>query len=96
MLSRAIILYVIFIYLFILFLFVLFFLIDLYWSIVAVLVSVAQQSKSAICVHMSAYPLPLEPPSHPPSPTPLGHHKAPSRSPCAVLLLPTSQLFYIR
>ena len=61
-----------------------------------VLVSVAQQSKSAICIHMSPYPLPLEPPFHPPYPTPLGHHKAPSRSPCAILLLPTSQLFYIR
>ena len=30
------------------------------------LVSVVQQSKSAICMHMSPYPLPLEPPSHPP------------------------------
>ena len=38
-----------------------------------VLVSVAQQSKSAICIHMSPYALPLEPPSHPPYPTPLGH-----------------------
>ena len=45
---------------------------------------------------MSPYPLPLEPPSHPPYPTPLGHRKALSRSPCAMLLLPTSQLFYIR
>ena len=43
-----------------------------------VLVSVAQQSESAICIHMSPYPLPLEPPSHPPCPTPLGHRKAPS------------------
>ena len=60
-----------------------------------VLVSVAQQNESAICIHMSPYPLPLEPPSHPPKPTPLGHHRAPSRSPCAMLLLLASQLFYI-
>ena len=60
------------------------------------LVSVAQQSESAICIHMSPYTLPLESPSHPPYPTPLGHRKALSRSPSAMLLLPTSQLFYIR
>ena len=30
------------------------------------------------------------PPSHPPYPTPLGGHKAPSWSPCAMQLLPTS------
>ena len=60
------------------------------------LVSVAQQSKSAICIHMSPYPLPLEPPSRPPYLTPLGHRKAPNRSPCAMLLFPTSQLFCIR
>ena len=35
------------------------------------------------------------PPSHPPYPTPLGGHKAPSRSPCAMQLPPTSYLFYI-
>ena len=58
------------------------------------LVSVAQQSESAIRIHMSPYPLPLASPSHPPYRTPLGHCKAPSRSPCAVLLLPTSQLFF--
>ena len=34
-------------------------------------------------------------PSHPPYPTPVGGHKAPSRSPCAMRLLPTSYLFYI-
>ena len=59
------------------------------------LLSVSQQSESAICIHMSPYPLHLEPPSHPPYPTPLGHRKALSRSPCAMLLLPTSQPFYI-
>ena len=30
-----------------------------------------------------------------PYPTPLGGHKAPSRSPCAMRLLPTSYLFYV-
>ena len=35
-----------------------------------VLVSVVQQSRSAICIHMSLSP------SHPPYPTPLGGHKA--------------------
>ena len=40
-----------------------------------VLVSVVHQSESAICIHMSPYPLPLEPPSHPPYPTPLSHRK---------------------
>ena len=34
------------------------------------LVSVVQQSESAICIHISPYPLPLKPPSHPPYPTP--------------------------
>ena len=34
--------------------------------------------------------LPLVSPSHPPYPTPLGGHKAPSWSPCAMQLLPTS------
>ena len=43
-----------------------------------VLVSAVQQSESAICIHMSPYPLRLEPPSHPPYPIPLGHHKVPS------------------
>ena len=60
-----------------------------------VLVSVVHQSESAICMHMSPHPLLLEPPSHPPYPTPLGHHKAQSSSPCAMLLFPTSELFYI-
>ena len=43
-----------------------------------VLVSAVQQSESATCVHISPCPLPLEPPSHPPYPIPLGRHKAPS------------------
>ena len=60
------------------------------------LVSVAQQSESAIGIHMSTYPLSLEPPSHPPYHTPLGHREARSQSPCAMRLLPTSQLLYIR
>ena len=45
-----------------------------------VLVSAVQQSESAICIHISPYPLPLEPPSHPPYPIVIGRHrhKAPS------------------
>ena len=42
------------------------------------LASDVQQSESAMCIHISLYPLPLELPSHPPYPTPLGRHKAPS------------------
>ena len=37
---------------------------------------------------MSPCPLSLAPPSHPPFPTPLDGHKAPSCSPCAMRLLP--------
>ena len=37
-----------------------------------VLVSAVQQSESAICIHISPYHVPLEPPSHPPYPIPLG------------------------
>ena len=59
------------------------------------LVSAVWQSESAIHIHISPYPLPLTSPSHPPYPTPLGGHKAPSWSPCAMRLLPTSYLFYI-
>ena len=46
-----------------------------------------------ICPHISS--LLHLPPSNPPYPTPLGGHKAPSLSPCAMWLLPTSYLFYI-
>ena len=46
-----------------------------------------------ICPHISS--LLHLPPSHPPYPTPPGGHKAPSRSPCAMQLLPTSYLLYI-
>ena len=46
------------------------------------LVSVVQQSESAICIHISPYPLHLKPPSHLPYPTSLGNHKAPNWSPC--------------
>ena len=47
----------------------------------------ANQSYAYTCPHIpSLMSLP---------PTPLGHRKAPSQSPCAMLLLPTSQLFYI-
>ena len=40
-------------------------------------------------------PLPLASPSHPPYLTPLGGHKAPRSSPCAMWLVPPSYLFYI-
>ena len=51
------------------------------------------QSYTYICPHISS--LLHLPPSHPPYPTPLGGHKAPSWSPCAMWLLPTSYLFYV-
>ena len=44
---------------------------------------------------MFPYLLPLASPSHPPYPTPLSCHKAPSWSPCAMWLLPTSFFFFI-
>ena len=44
---------------------------------------------------MSPYLFPLTSPSHPPYPTPLGGHRARSRSPCAMWLLPISYLFYL-
>ena len=34
-------------------------------------------------LYVYIYPLPLEPSSHSPPPAPLGHHRAPSRAPCA-------------
>ena len=40
-------------------------------------------------IHISPYPLPLVSPSYPPYSTPLGGHKVPSWSPCAMWLLPT-------
>ena len=43
-----------------------------------VLLSAVSQSESTIRIHISPYPLPLASPSHPPYPTPLGGHKAPS------------------
>ena len=39
------------------------------------LVSAAQWSESAICIHISPYLLPVVYPSHTPYPTPLGGHK---------------------
>ena len=45
--------------------------------------------------YISIYPLPLASPSHAPYLMALGGHKAPSWSPCAMRLLPTSYLFYI-
>ena len=46
-----------------------------------------------MCPHISS--LLHLPPSHPPYPTPLGGHKAPSWSPSAMRLLPTSYVFYL-
>ena len=46
-----------------------------------------------ICFHIPS--LLYLPPSHRPYPTPLCGHKTPSRSPCAMQLLPTSYLFYV-
>ena len=46
------------------------------------LVSAVQQSESAIRIHISPYALPLEPPSHPSYPIPLGPHKVLSWSLC--------------
>ena len=78
----------------------LFFFKHLYWSIIALqwCVSFCFITKLisytyTICSHISS--LLHFPPSHPPHPTPLGGHKAPSWSPCAMRLLPTSYLFYI-
>ena len=50
------------------------------------LVSAVYHSESAIHIHTSPYLLPLAFPSHPPYPTTLGGHKAPSWSPCAMCL----------
>ena len=48
-------------------------------------------------LYVYIYPLPLEPPSHThPHPTPLGCHRTPSGTPCAIQQLPTSYLFYTR
>ena len=57
------------------------------------LVSVVHQSESAICIHMSPYPLPLEPPFHPPYPTPLGHRKALSYVPVLCCCFPLANYF---
>ena len=79
---------------------VLFFFKHLYWSIIALqsCVSICFITKwicytYTICSHFSS--LLHLPPSHPPHPTPLGGHNAPSWSPCAMRLLPTSYLFHI-
>ena len=46
-------------------------------------------------LYVCIFPLPLEPASYPhPHPTHLVHHRPPSRAPCAIQQLPTSQLFY--
>ena len=53
----------------------------------------ANQLYIYICPRISS--LLCLPPSHPPYPSTLAGHKAPSWSPCAMRLLPTSYLFYI-
>ena len=58
-----------------------------------VLVSAVQQSESAIHINISPYPLPLASPSHPPYPTPLGHHKAPSDLPVLCGCFPLAVYF---
>ena len=78
---------------FIFFLFNIFIGVYLLYNIV--LVSTLKQSATATCIHISPYTLPLAPPSHALQPTFLGGHKAPSCSPCAMQLLPTSYLFYV-
>ena len=69
----------------------------LYWSIIALqwCVSFCFITKW-ISYTYTSIPIPLPScVSHPPYPTPLGGHKAPSWSPCAMRLLPTSYLFYV-
>ena len=64
----------------------------LYWSIIALqwCVSFCFITKWISYTYISPYLLPLASPSHTPSPTPLGGHKAWRWSPCALRLLPTS------
>ena len=51
---------------------------------------------SQYCIGLCC-PLPLEPPPHiPPHPTPLGHPRAPSLSPCVTQPTPTGYLCHIR
>ena len=70
-----------------------FFFWHLYWSIIALQWYVSFcciTTESVIYIHISPHPLPLVSASHPPYPTPLGGHKAPTWSPCAMRLLLTS------
>ena len=71
------------------------FFLHLYWSVIAIqcCVSFCCISESAICIHISSYALPLEPPSHPPYPTPLGGRKAPSWFPVLCSCFPLAIYF---
>ena len=78
--------------------FLFFFFKHLYWSIIA------SQWCVSFCfitkwISYTYTHVPISPPScislHPPYPTPLHGHRAPSWSPCAMWLLSTSYLFYI-
>ena len=72
------------------------FLIDLYWSIIASQYFVSfccEQSESAICIHISPYHLPLEPPSHLPYPTSLGHAKYRADLPVLCCCFPLANYF---
>ena len=74
-----------------------FFFQDLYCSITALQWGVTFcfiKSETAIHIHISPYHLPLASPSPPRYATPRGGHKAPSWSPCAMRLLPTSYLTF--
>ena len=75
-----------------------FFFLHLCWSMIALQWCVSFCCITKWIIYTSTYIpylLPLVSPSHPPYPTPLGGNKAPSWSPCAMRLRPTSYLFYI-
>ena len=64
-----------------------------YWNIIASQCC-ASRWHTAKWTGRTMYPLHLEPPSHPSSCHPSGHHRAPSWTPCTTQQPPTSHLFY--